>query len=389
VTSNSDQQELRRRAFLALKELLARLSDRQPLVLAIDDLQWGDLDSAALLSELLQPPDPPILLLIGVHRSEYADSSPGLARLLAAPAGAQEGSLRESLEIEPLTEEESRRLALGLLEPGSPETAGLAEAIARESGGVPYFVHELVEYVRGGAALTRRLSSDQPISLEQVLMERVDGLPESTRSLLEVIAVSGRPLRQRDVYRAAALPSADPTALSTLTKGHMVKSTGPSERDTVEAYHDRIREAVVARLGAETRVRHHRNLAVTLEAAGGYDPETLAVHMAGAGESGKAGAYYATAAGAAAAALAFERRPSPSFLEPPGDRRRPRLKTALATRSPVPGARPCRSRLPGGRKAQARRRLSSCSGAPLTSTASAATSTWAVPPCATFSGASA
>jgi tetratricopeptide (TPR) repeat protein/tRNA A-37 threonylcarbamoyl transferase component Bud32 len=302
-----NQQEMRRRAFRALKDLLARLSDRQPLVLAIDDLQWGDLDSAALLSELLLPPDPPILLLLGVHRSEYADSSPGLARLLAAPAEPQEASDRESLEIEPLTEEESRRLALGLLEPESAETAGLAEAIARESGGVPYFVQELVEYVRGGAELMARPSSDQSISLEQVLMRRVDILPESTRRLLEVIAVSGRPLRQRDVYRAAGLPSADPTALSTLTKGHMVKSTGPSERDRVEPYHDRIREAVVAQLPAETHVRHHRNLAETLEAAGGYDPETLAVHMAGAGESGKAGAYYAAAAAAAAATLAFDR----------------------------------------------------------------------------------
>ncbi|HEV8062828.1 MAG TPA: protein kinase [Gemmataceae bacterium] len=302
----ADQHELRRRAFAGLRDLLTRLGSSKRLILHIDDLQWGDLDSAALLTELLAPAAAPRLCLFCSYREEYAESSACLRALLESASPSRADFARHDLPIEPLDMAEAEQLALALLSEGDDRNLQAeAEAIARESEGGPYFIRELVHYLRQGRRQAG--AKDGKITLDQVLWERVCALPAPARRLLEIVAVAGKPIRQRNAYQAAELAGDDVAALRRLHAAHLIRGTGAGAQDEVEIYHDRIREIVNRRMSASALVGCHGRLAKIQEAAGDADPETLAFHFLGSGDPEKAGHYYHQAAVQAAGTLAFER----------------------------------------------------------------------------------
>ncbi|MEZ4453856.1 MAG: AAA family ATPase [Nannocystaceae bacterium] len=300
-----DQQETRRRAFRALRELLARIADRHPLVLSIGDMQWGDEDSARLLADLLAPPEPPALLFVGVYRSDEASAPPMLAelrRLYNQPT--RRGDTRH-LAVGPLIPSEAQALALALLGRDDPPARALAATIARESDGSPLFVEELARQVRSSVDGPELGAVD--VSIEAVVRARLRVLDPPARRLLELVAIGGRPLRRALVARAAALGDALGPALTQLQALHMLRSRGRRDNDLVECYHDRIRETIVAGISPKRRRLHHSALAIALEVEGDQDHEILAHHFHGAGERERAAHYAAKAAERAASTLAFNR----------------------------------------------------------------------------------
>jgi serine/threonine protein kinase len=303
-----DSQELRRRAFAALRELLARLAEQHDVVLFIDDLQWGDVDSAALLADLLHPPHPPSLLLLACYRASEAAASPFLKRFLS-PGGAGCGPDAMDLPVGLLSQSEARDLTLALL--GTEASPIGADEIARESGGNPFFLSELVRYAQAGidpseAGRVAREAVAAKVTLEEVIRSRIRRLPDSSRRLLEVLAVAGAPLRPALARHAAGLEG-DDAPLDFLRVNHLIRTRASGDRDEIEPYHDRIRETVVGQLSPEAIRDHHRLLALALEGSGSADPESLALHFQEAGELDRAAEYAAAAAQRATEALAFDR----------------------------------------------------------------------------------
>jgi serine/threonine protein kinase len=201
-----DARELRRQAFAALRELLARIGEKKLLIVHIDDFQWGDLDSAALLTELIRPPAPPRMLLLAAYRSEYREKSACLAALLDARDLPRESVIE--LEIEPFGPEESVRLALALLAQEDKDAEHTAERIARESAGNPYFIFELARHVAKPGALGDDDPMGRGLMLDDVLWSRVQQLSPKDRELIELLAVSGLPLRACGTRTSARDPRA-------------------------------------------------------------------------------------------------------------------------------------------------------------------------------------
>ena len=249
----------------------------------------------------------PRLLLLGCYRSDDAATSPLLRALLTVPEGADPSVDRRVLALGTLEFADALGLALDLLGSEDQAAGGHAEAIVRESGGNPFFVAELVRYVQADTGLLDREPGADELALDEVLWARVRRLPEPARRLLEVVAVSGRPLGQADASRAALLGASEQKALPILRSGRLIRSTGPAERDEIETYHDRVREAVVAHIPPTALEGHHRSLAQVLESSGRADPEVLAIHFHSSRQHERAGTIYAQAAAQAAEALAFDR----------------------------------------------------------------------------------
>lgn len=348
-----DSGELRRRAFSALRELFLRLSDRHPLVLFIDDLQWGDLDSAALLQELLRPPDPPPLLLIACFRSEEVLTSPLLRTFFSTELTRAATEVRE-LAVRELEPEEGVTLARRLLGESSdtavPGAQTLAATIAREAGGNPFFIDALVRYAQAVVARGKSSSNaeaEEPrevgkatveravgeATVERAVLARLERLPPEARRLLGVLAVAGRPLPLSVAATAALIEEELQSALAALRALQLVRMRGARDAEEIEPYHDRIRQVVLGSMSPERSTAYHRSLARTLQTSGAGDPETLARHFREAGDYAAAAHYASQAADRAVEALAFDRaaRLYREAVDLNTDRQRlPELKESLA-----------------------------------------------------------
>lgn len=279
-----DALEARRRAFAAFWTVAGNLSRVAPLLIAIDDLQWSDLDSSLLLAEFTGKIRTARIMLLTVRRRE-ADPPPEFESLRE---GARE------LDVGPLTSAESIQLVRQVMDSHLGDT--LATVVA-EGAGSPFLLRQLAMHVRSGGAA---------IGLTELMKAVLSDLTPEQRQVLEVLALAGSPLAQSVLQRAARTSANFALSRAQLINRCLIRGVNSSDGECAP-YHDRIGEVVAAALSGGRKREIHEALARSLDETGDSDLERVATHYYRAGIPELACERGARAAERAANALAFDR----------------------------------------------------------------------------------
>lgn len=267
----------RRRMIDAVAEFLVKLGGLAPYVAYLNDLQWAREGTTDLIAALLRVRSEEAesgLCLLGSFRIDDVGDRP-LARLLASETSRPLIKVVELLPLEDLYVAELLKSMLGLAE--LPE--GLASRVAEASGGLPFFVEEILRDLleEGRLALLRGegvLGADAlglRFDAAASFLKRAARVSPEERRVLDLLAVCGRPAEPAVLRQVTGLPSlAVQDALHVLTEKQMVVAVAGA-RERYNLAHDRMRETLYATLEAEARALLHLGLARSL--AFGLDPE--------------------------------------------------------------------------------------------------------------------
>ena len=183
-----DPPQRRQRTLEAVKRLLLRESQVQPLLVVFEDLHWIDAETQALLDGLIESLPTARLLLLVNYRPEYQHAWGSKTYYL-------------QLRIDPLLPESAEALLRALL--GEDRTlAPLTRLLIERTEGNPFFLEESVQTLvetrvligeRGAYRLARTPEVIQiPATAQAILAARIDRLPPEEKRLLQAAAVIGK-----------------------------------------------------------------------------------------------------------------------------------------------------------------------------------------------------
>ena len=251
----------RQQTFAALRTLFLAMSQQRPLVLAVEDPHWIDQPSEAFLTSLGESLGAAPVMLLLIYRPGYRHNW-------------GEKSYYSQIALHPLGDAESGALIAAVL--GVSEVPrDLQELICRKAEGNPFYIEEITRSFlehgiiqRHGA--TYRLHrtvrpGDVPETIQDIIVSRIDRLPEDHKYTLQTAAVIGREFAARLLQRIADVQAQLDDCLSELKNLEFIyeKSVFPDLEYMFK--HVLTQEAAYNSLLSRRRTRLHTAIGLAME----------------------------------------------------------------------------------------------------------------------------
>jgi predicted ATPase len=182
-----DPPQRRQQTFQAIKQLVLRASQAQPLLVVIENLHWLDTETQACLDALVESLPTARLLLLITYRPEYQH-------------GWGHKTYYTQLRLDPLPHPQAQALLDALLG-DAVELRPLKQQVIALTQGNPFFLEESVQTLietggvdgaRGGYRLGKPLPMLRvPATVQAVVAARIDRLPPEEKRLVQIAAVIG------------------------------------------------------------------------------------------------------------------------------------------------------------------------------------------------------
>lgn len=240
--------ELQLQLFESVARVLAGASQAQPQVVVIEDVHWSDESTRALLRFLAHALAAARVLLLLTVRSEELTGRhpvlPFLAELARLPSV-------DRLEVGPLERSETAELARRVQ--GREATAAELDQLYRRSGGIPFYVEELLAAGAPGKEL--------PADLRAALQVRFLELSEPAQATARIAAVLGHRVEHDVLTALVGRPETElETSLREIVGAGVLRVDGGG----YAFRHALLREAVESDLLPSERLRLHARAASTL-----------------------------------------------------------------------------------------------------------------------------
>ena len=254
---------VKHRTFAVLRGLVSENASRRPLVLVIEDLHWVDPTTAEFLTFLLEHVAGARVLLVYTYRPEFVCTW-------------SRKSYHRVITLTPLAPADGSQMLTALF--GTPHIQDdLVRLVLDKAEGVPFFIEELVTSLRETGAIAlqdgqwrltaRARAVPVPDTVEEVLMARIDRLPEGAKSVLQIGAVMGREWSEALLREVVGLAEQNLTAhLAALTDAELLYARGVPPQTTYVFKHAFTQDAAYRGLLTARRQELHHRVAVTLEA---------------------------------------------------------------------------------------------------------------------------